>query len=222
MYSLSDKNAEVFSADFMSHLDNLNQIVAKTGQRMEGNLCYLHKSENYLGAPPDPSRAHRRRNYFRVMSVKSNLLEVGFNAGHSALLCLMSNPSITYFGVDIGANAYSRDAADYLRDRFGNRFEIIFGDSREVLPALATHRRLRFDAMHVDGGHGDATCRADISNCLRLASSRSHLILDDTGAKITNVYNEFVLGGYLITETLGGFWEGRENLLARALTVTDP
>jgi hypothetical protein len=97
---------------------------------------------------------------------------------------------------------------------------IHFGDSREVLPYLATHRReLDFDVFHVDGGHTTELCRADISNCLRLANHGfgKHLLLDDINASwIFDVYCEFVSLGFLVTETLFSDWEDvNRNVLAR-------
>ena len=75
--------------------------------------------------------------------------------------------------------------------------------------------------FHVDGGHTTELCRADISNCLRLAGGRrgKHLLLDDINASwIFDVYCEFVSMGYLATETLFHDWEDvSRNVFARML-----
>jgi len=99
---------------------------------------------------------------------------------------------------------------------------LLRGDSREMLPRLATHRpELEFDLFHIDGGHTDELCRADISNCLRLARGGrgTHIVLDDINASwIFDVYCEYVSLGWLATETLFSDWEDvSRNVLARIL-----
>ena len=135
---------------------------------------------------------------------------------------ISANPDLVYHGVDIGFHAYTRTCADFLAKEFPGRFHFHPGDSREVLPRLATHRTdLDFDLFHVDGGHTDELCRADISNCLRLAKGGAgkHLVLDDINASwIFDVFCEFVALGRLATETLFSDWEDvNRNLLARIL-----
>jgi hypothetical protein len=68
------------------------------------------------------------------------------------------------------------------------------------LPKIAVkNRHIRFDILHVDGGHAANVCRTDISNCIRLAANHSILILDDTSAKhILDIYWEYVRLGFLL------------------------
>jgi hypothetical protein len=117
-YFVNLKNEEEYSSEFLAHLDALNRIVAGEGGRLEGNLCYLHKDDKFVGAPPDPRRAPKRRNFSRILKHKNHFLEVGFNAGHSALLALSSNPDLQYFAADIGTNLYSKKCAAYLASAF--------------------------------------------------------------------------------------------------------
>src|SRR4029079_16035965 len=170
---------EVFSDDFLGHLRRLNEIVSHSKSPIERNLCYLHRDENYVGMPPDSPLSPRRRNFARVAQCKRTLLEVGFNAGHSALLALSANPEINYFGVDIGSNPYSEPCARYLSEFFPDRFHVLFADSREALPYLATDRRLRFDAVHVDGGASPDLFRTDMSNAIRLVGLNGHLVVNE-------------------------------------------
>ena len=113
-------------------------------------------------------------------------------------------------------------ASNISSKEFPGRVHYFPGDSREVLPYLATHRpELDFDIFHVDGGHTDELCRTDISNCIRLAKGGigKHLLLDDINASwIFDVYCEFVSKGYLATETFFGDWEDvSRNVFARIL-----
>jgi hypothetical protein len=222
-YSLDRKDAsELLTEGFSNRLRTLNGIVRDSGEVIEGGLFYWDKDPNFYGAAPDPSLAPARRNVWRATRFKRGLLEIGVNAGHSALLCLSANPDLVYHGVDLGVHAYTEPCIRFLEREFPDRVRYYPGDSREVLPYLASHRRdLEFDIFHVDGGHTDALCRADISNCVRLAKGGAgkHLLLDDINASwIFDIYCEFVSLGHLATETLFSDWEDvSRNVLARTL-----
>ena len=220
-YSINRNGAsEVFSNRFISRLEALNECVRDSGEVIEGGLFYWDRDSNFLGSMPATSLAPARRNLWRSVRFKTCLLEIGVNAGHSALLSLSANGNLVYHGVDIGQHKYTEPCVRVLMQEFPGRVNVHFGDSREVLPYFATHRRdLEFDLFHVDGGHTTELCRADISNCLRLAKSQigRHLLLDDINASwIFDVFCEFVSLGYLATETFFGDWEDiNRNVLAR-------
>ena len=157
----------------------------------------------------------------RAVRFKERLLEVGVNAGHSALLALSSSARLEYYGVDNTSHAYTAECIDFLEGGVpGAGAPMFTGDSREVLPWLVNRRaELAFDIFHVDGGHADEVSRSDMGNCIRIASGQRgrHVLLDDVHASwIFDVYCEFVSRGDLTTETFFDDWEeaGR-NVLAR-------
>jgi hypothetical protein len=214
--------SEQFSPRFLDRLAVLNRLVRESGEIIEGGLFYWDRVADYEGQPPDATLAPARRNLWRASRFKRAMLEVGVNAGHGALLCLSANPELVWHGVDICVHAYVEPCVAYLKREFPDRLHFFRGDSREVLPSLATRRpELEFDLFHVDGGHTDELCRADISNCLRLARGGrgKHLVLDDINASwIFDVYCEYVSLGRLATETLFSDWEDvSRNVLARIL-----
>ena len=214
--------SERFSDRFIGRLKTLNALVRASEEVIEGGIFYWDRDADFFDKMPDASLAPARRNLWRATRFKRSLLEIGVNAGHSALLSLSANDGLVYHGVDIGSHKYTEPCIDYLAREFPGRVRFFPGDSREVLPYLATHRReLEFDIFHVDGGHTDELCRTDISNCVRLArgGSGKHLLLDDINASwIFDVYCEYVSLGYLSTETLFGDWEDvNRNLFARIL-----
>jgi hypothetical protein len=217
-----DDGAEVFAEAFLRRMRTLNRFVQESGERLEGGIFYWDGEAAYQDTPPDEALAPARRNLWRATRFKKSMLEVGVNAGHAALLALSGNPSLTYYGVDIGAHSYVSACVNYLAKEFPGRVHYFPGDSREVLPVLATHRPdLDFDIFHIDGGHTDPVCRADLANCLRLANGGrgKHLLLDDINASwIFDVYCEYVSLGYLATETFFHDWEDVDrNVLARIL-----
>jgi Methyltransferase domain len=211
---------EVFSNVFIERLRRINEIVKQSGEPLEGNIFYGDGKELPVEQPPADELAPARRNLWRAGRFKERLLEVGVNAGHSALFALSSSPRIEYYGVDILAHGYTIECVEFLKEEFPGRVYLFPGDSREVLPRLVEQREeLKFDILHVDGGHTSEICLSDVSNCIRIAKGRRgcHLLLDDVHASwIFDIYCEFVARGDLTTETFFGDWEddGR-NVLAR-------
>lgn len=211
---------EVLSEMFRGRLRRLNEIVRRSGERLEGNIFYGDGEERYADRPPAEDLAPARRNVWRAVRFKQRLLEVGVNAGHSALLALSASPTLEYYGVDIMAHAYAAECVDFLKAEFPGRVHLFPGDSREVLVRLADRSGdIEFDILHVDGGHTSEVCRSDMANCIRIARGGRgrHLLLDDVHASwIFDIYCDFVSRGDLTTETFFGDWEdaGR-NVLAR-------
>ncbi len=222
-YSIDRRDAsEVYAPQFMRRLEALNRLVAQTGETLEGNIFYLDEEKDFLARPPEASLTPARRNVWRATRFKRQMLEVGVNAGHSALLALSANPALVYHGVDIAMHAYTEPCVTFLAAEFPGRVHFWRGNSREVLPYLAERRSdLDFDIFHVDGGHTDALCRADMDNCLRIArrGRGKHLLLDDVHASwIFDIYAEFISRGDLTTETFFDDWEDEgRNVLGRIL-----
>jgi hypothetical protein len=211
---------EIFADSFRQRLGRIAEIVKRSGEPLEGNLFYSDGDPDYLQRPPANELAPARRNVWRAVRFKSRLLEIGVNAGHSALLALSTNPRLEYYGVDIMSHAYTAECVDFLKGEFPGRVHLFPGDSREVLPWLVGRRaELTFDIFHVDGGHTSEICQSDMMNSILIARGQRgrHLMLDDVHASwIFDVYCEFLSLGDLTTETFFGDWEeaGR-NVLAR-------
>ena len=215
-----DTLAEILSPTFQRRLAQLNAVVARSGEPLEGNIFYPDLDPNFQTLAPAESLAPARRNVWRASRFKRRMLEVGVNAGHSALLALSANPRLEYYGVDILVHRYTVDCVDFLTGEFPGRVHLYPGDSREVLPWLAERaEELDFDLFHVDGGHTDEVCLNDMTHCVRMGTGLKgrHLLLDDVHASwIFDIYCEFVARGELTTETFFDDWEdaGR-NVLAR-------
>merc|ERR1719515_691716 len=56
-----------------------------------------------------------------------NICEVGFNAGHSAMLFLLSNPRVKVYSFDLGLHPYTTPATALLSAQFPGRFEFVKG-----------------------------------------------------------------------------------------------
>ena len=141
-YSIDRTNSsEVFSERFVNRLKVLNECVRASGEVIEGGIFYWDQDPNFSANMPAADLAPARRNLWRSTRFKSCLLEIGVNACHSALLSLSANERLVYHGVDIGHHKYTEPCVRFLMQEFPGRVHIHFGDSREVLPYLATHQR---------------------------------------------------------------------------------
>lgn len=214
-----DSLDEALSPAFLTRLDALNACVARSGERLEGNLFYPDGESGFFGRPPAASLAPARRNLWRACRFKARFLEVGVNAGHSALLALSCNPRLQYTGVDIVDHAYTIPCVDYLKSEFPGRVHLYPGDSRDVLPWLIERGETDFDLIAIDGGHTSEVCLADMTNAVRMSARETgrHLLLDDVHASwIFDIFCEFVARGAMTAETFFEDWEDEgRNLLAR-------
>ena len=112
---------------------------------------------------------------------KLNMMEIGFNAGHSAETFLKNNPDITLTSFDLGEHNYGSFAKEFIDSEFPNRHTLILGDSRITVPKFAEENpAVKFDIIFIDGGHDYDIVKCDIANCLRLAHKDTVVIMDDT------------------------------------------
>jgi predicted O-methyltransferase YrrM len=108
------------------------------------------------------------------------VLEIGFNAGHSSHLFLASRPEVRVTSFDLGDHEYVDMVKGLIDRRFPGRHELIKGDSRTTVPEFAReHPTRRFDLIYIDGGHDDEVAAADIANCAPLAGPRALVMMDD-------------------------------------------
>jgi hypothetical protein len=195
---------EPFFEEYVDILEELNRLAMSTGEEIEGSLFNAHLVRE-LSLTPIAVFRYKRRNYAKYVASGRRLLEVGFNAGHSALLALVANPHLTYTGIDIGKYKYTKICYEFLKKKFGDRINMFIGDSREMLPRVASGA---YDLIHIDGGHSAVVSHSDLANLIKIAGINSHILFDDASADyIIPVVSFYILTGHLSSEQLPGFWE---------------
>jgi predicted O-methyltransferase YrrM len=127
-----------------------------------------------------------------------NILEVGFNAGHSAHAMLSARQDVQVTSFDLGAHSYTAAAGECISRMFPGRHRLVIGDSRET---LSSYRGAPFDMAFIDGGHDYEVAASDLVNAHRLLRDDAVIVMDDMvpwkswGAGPTQAWGEAVARG---------------------------
>jgi len=156
--------------------DYINQyllpIINDSGEELEGNIFMIHNTTQYTDV-----FLNKAKNISNVMLNKNikYTMEIGFNAGFSTLLTLISNPNIHITCFDLGEHKYTIPCYEKLKETFGDRLNLIIGDSTQTIKDVND----TFDIIHIDGGHSVKVALCDIINSHRLSRQGTILIMDD-------------------------------------------
>jgi predicted O-methyltransferase YrrM len=174
------------------HLKKIQHLCQQSGSLLEGSSFTRHETDGQLL----PELINKQRNLYSLARGVGQILEIGFNAGHSALLFLLANPSTQVTAIDLGAHPYVDLCRDYLTGVFPGRLTLLKGDSRELLARQTEVGR--YDLIHVDGGHQREVVESDVSHAVRLLPT--YLVLDDTQDPVIQEIGDLLLDQLLATE----------------------
>jgi predicted O-methyltransferase YrrM len=152
--------------------DNLLPIINKTNELLEGNIFMLHQTTNYTDV--FLNKAKNISNLVLNKNIK-NVMEIGFNAGFSTLLMLLTNSNVRINCFDLGEHKYTIPCYEKLKETFGERINIVIGDSTKTLLNVTDI----YDLIHIDGGHTTEVAESDIINSYRLSKKGTILIMDN-------------------------------------------
>lgn len=168
--------------------DTLDVICNQSGELIEGNCFTEHLNiHNKI-----PQLINKQLNHYNLGKNASNIMEIGFNAGHSCLIYLLSNPDSKITIFDLCSHKYTIPCFEYLDSVFPNRLQLYEGDSTISVPEyFNNNNNVKFDLIHIDGGHEGDIPEKDFYNSLKLASNI--IIWDDTqDYRLNQMFNDFV------------------------------
>ena len=176
--AMANPKWEPFEDAYKENLKGLNDIVKSVGEKLEGNIFYANNQVDI--STLSPRFLNKRRTLALAAQEFNNVVEIGFNAGHSALLLLTANPCLHLTCIDICSHAYTIPCYEYLHSLFGDRIQLIEGNSLVAMPILASQHKA-YDFYIIDGGHGLDTAASDLHNIIYFSKPGSVILFDDTG-----------------------------------------
>lgn len=181
-------NDVLLSRELRVHLCAIRHICEALKTPVEGN-CFTQNGDirNEL-----PELKNKQLNLLSLGAAATDILEIGFNAGHSALLFLMASATSRIVCFDICTHPYTIECFRYLDAVFPGRLELVQGDSQLTVSdyLLSIPPSKTFDVVHIDGCHFKLAAHIDFLNCYHLASK--YIIWDDSNcenmASLMSVY----------------------------------
>lgn len=104
----------------------------------------------------------------------TNVMVIGFNYGFSILLMLISNPNLKITCIDLGEDKYTTLCYNKIKETFGDRINLILGDSKKTLPTI-NHQ---FELIHFNGEHCIDLIESYIINSYKLSKQGTIFIMD--------------------------------------------
>jgi predicted O-methyltransferase YrrM len=143
------------------------------------NITLFLNSRGFSSFEGNTREVHTQVEDLIRLTSKPNIkvMEIGFNAGHSAELFLSNNKSLSLVSFDLGVHDYVNTAKEYIDFIYPNRHKLILGDSTKTVPEFTD---AKFDFIFIDGGHEYEIAKADMENCRLLSHADTVVALDDT------------------------------------------
>lgn len=171
--------------------NTLMPIISQCNELIEGNIFMEHHTNKI-----SDKFILKVKNICNVLLNKNikKVCEIGFNSGFSTLLMLITNPNIEIKCFDLGEHSYTMPCYQMLRETFGDRLELIIGDSTKTLPIFnKSNETVKFDLIHIDGGHSTEVATSDIEHSLKLSRYGTILIMDDYDFEnIKELWNKYI------------------------------
>lgn len=135
---------------------------------------------NVIDGYVTPTQANFFRGFLQAHPDITNILETGFNAGHSAAIFLGTRPDIKVTSFDIADHDYVQKGQAAIEQSYPGRLKLIIGNSIHTLPQfINTQNSRNFDCGFVDGGHTGKAPYLDIVNMAKLIKKGGWILVDD-------------------------------------------
>lgn len=151
--------------------------------------------EGYIGQ----NQGHAILDNLQDTSNIKSVLEIGFNAGHSALFFLQHLSKLQLFlSCDVCHHNYSEAIGKKLEKEFLGIFHFLKGDSKLMLQAFyKTHPKMKFDLIFIDGSHEFMNIFLDLLYVKALCHEKTIVLIDDYHSQVKEAVDMFVMLGAL-------------------------
>jgi hypothetical protein len=170
---ITDNECKHILKKAIPHLEELKKIIFNSRELLEGDCMYIHNSP----CVKESSKNLTRKNLMTFAKGADTLFEVGFNAGHSDLFMLLTNPNLHIDALDICEHKYTKPCFEYLKTQFPGRITLTEKDSTHMKEFLDT--KPPYDIYHIDGCHITHIADSDFRLCHQHSKNNSILIFDD-------------------------------------------
>jgi hypothetical protein len=188
--------------EIIKFLIDIEKIIFSFNYPLEGNIFYKHGT-TILCPEFEPKQVNL---FWAGSTAQKNIMEIGFNASHSAFVMLLGNlfknekNNMNFTIFDINHHPYTEPSFEYLKEYFQHiNFNFVKGDSKKELPKWIENNQNmveQFDVIHVDGSHEDDSIKSDMLNVVKLVRVDGLIIVDDTDGEIINKYvDEYLSSG---------------------------
>tara|TARA_B100001063_G_scaffold247059_1_gene289830 strand:- start:1961 stop:2596 length:636 start_codon:yes stop_codon:yes gene_type:complete len=123
----------------------------------------------------------------------TNIMEIGFNCGHSAEVFLKAKPENQLHSFSIIRNNL-RYGKRYLDYNYPDRLNIVIGESEWSIPNfIKKNPNKKFDLIFIDGAHWEPIPKVDLENCRKMAHENTIVLFDDTcySEQLRKYWNEY-------------------------------
>ena len=169
----------------------LSKYIETQGIKLrQGHICQIQKHETAIIAS------------IHNANTISNILEIGFLAGHSADMFLKINDTVKVTSIDMCAFQSVQCGKKYIDQHYPARHTLVRGESSEILPSFIQSTTEKFDIILIDGSYEEKTVLSDIILCRAIATENTLLIINNVlknnnwikywNKGPTQVYNDLV------------------------------
>jgi len=149
------------------HLAKLHDIIRESGEYPEESIMNIHFNNSYF-------LNTRQVDLYILSKLSSVILNIGFNAGHSTLIMLLSNSNTKILCVDICEHKYTEKCFEYLDSVFPNRIYLLKGESKSMINSQNITQKV--DMVNINGSQDSLTMNIDFWLSKSVSTSKAYVI----------------------------------------------
>lgn len=185
-------------SEYSDDADGLTAFLLDYNFKHEKKVNY--KNPKHFRMEGSSTQQHLDEHSKYVNDKTKYIMEVGFNAGLSAINFLKHSPNSIVISFDIALHEYCWYAKMFIDEKYPGRHILISGDSKINIPAFSLTSNIKFDVIFIDGYHSVFYAYSDMINSKPLSSDDTILILDNVAPHLNCAAGPYVAMNMLMKE----------------------